>query len=169
MCAICAAAARSRSTRRGCARSLVTGEFGVGYVRQRFEDRAIGTIDGPAYSALITWSPTRLLDVSFKAEQIVTQTSDTSATGVLANNFQLGIDYELLRNVIVSVAGSIEKDRFHGQARNDQVATLDSRIKYLPNRFGTISVFHRFTERDSNIPTFSYQKHLVGFNATAQF
>jgi len=49
------------------------------------------------------------------------------------------------------------------------VATLDSRIKYRPNRFGTISVFHRFTERDSNVPTFSYQKHLVGFNATAQF
>jgi len=148
---------------------LVTGEFGVGYVRQRFEDRAIGTIDGPAYSAAITWRPTRLIDVNFKAEQIVTQTSDTSVTGVLANNFQLGVDYELLRNVVVSVAGSFEKDRFHGQPRRDEVATLDSRIKYLPNRFGTISVFHRFTERDSNVPTFSYQKHLVGFNATAQF
>ena len=148
---------------------LITGEFGVGYVRQRFEDRAIGTIDGPAYSAAITWRPTRLIDVNFKAEQIVTQTSDTSVTGVLANNFQLGVDYELLRNVVVSVAGSFEKDRFHGQPRRDEVATLDSRIKYLPNRFGTISVFHRFTERDSNVPTFSYQKHLVGFNATAQF
>jgi hypothetical protein len=148
---------------------LITGEFGVGYVRQRFEDRAIGTIDGPAYSAAITWRPTRLIDVNFKAEQIVTQTSDTSVTGVLANNFQLGVDYELLRNVVVSVAGSFEKDRFQGQSRRDEVATLDSRIKYLPNRFGTISVFHRFTERDSNVPTFSYQKHLVGFNATAQF
>ena len=124
---------------------------------------------GARCSAAITWRPTRLIDVNFKAEQIVTQTSDTSATGVLANNFQLGVDYELRRNVIVSVAGSIEKDRFHGQPRKDQVATVDSRIKYLPNRFGTISVFHRFTERDSNIATFSYQKHLVGFNATAQF
>lgn len=148
---------------------LVTGEFGVGYVQQRFEDRAIGTIDGPAYSALITWRATRLMDVSFKAEQIVTQTSDTSATGVLANNFQLGVDYELLRNVVLSVAGSYEKDKFHGQPRSDQVSTVDSRIKYLPNRFGSISLFHRFTERDSNVPTFSYQKHLVGFNATAQF
>jgi hypothetical protein len=148
---------------------LITGEFGVGYVQQRFEDRAIGTIEGPAYSAMLTWRPTRLIDVSFKAEQIVTQTSDTSATGVLANNFQLGVDYELLRNVVVSVAGSYEQDKFHGQPRNDQVSTVDSRIKYLPNRFGTISVFHRFTERDSNVSTFSYQKHLVGFNATGHF
>ena len=110
-----------------------------------------------------------MIDVNFKAEQIVTQTSDTSATGVLANNFQLGVDYELLRNIVVSVAGSVEMDKFHGQPRNDQVNTVDARIKYLPNRFGAISVFHRFTERDSNISTFSYQKHLVGFNATAQF
>jgi hypothetical protein len=149
--------------------NLITGEFGVGYVRQRFDDSAIGTIDGPSWSAMLTWRPTRLLDVSFKAEQLVTQTSDTSATGVIANSFQLGLDYELLRNVVVSVAGGIEKDQFHGQLRSDRVNIVDSRIKYLPNRFGSISLFHRYTDRNSNIPTFRYEKHLVGFNATAQF
>ena len=81
---------------------------------------AIGTIDGPAWSAMLTWRPTRMLDVNFKAEQIVTQTSDTSATGVIANSFQLGVDYELLRNIVVSVAGGAEKDKFHGQPRNDR-------------------------------------------------
>lgn len=148
---------------------LVTGEFGVGYAQQRFEDRAIGTIDGPTYRAVLSWRPTRLIDVSFKAEQTVTQTSDTSTTSVVANSLQLSIDYELLRNVIISVAGGIEKDRFHDQIRSDQVTTVDSRIKYLPNRFGTISLFHRYSQRDSNIPGFSYDKHLMGFNATAQF
>jgi hypothetical protein len=149
--------------------NLITGEFGVGYVRQRFDDSAIGTIDGPSWHAMLTWRPTRLIDVSLKAEQLVTQTSDTSATGVIANSVQLGVDYELLRNVIVSVAGATEKDEFHGQLRTDRVNTVDSRIKYLPNRFGTISLFHRYTDRNSNVPTFRYEKHLVGFNATAQF
>lgn len=148
---------------------LITGEFGVGYVQQRFQDQTIGTIDGPAYRAVLTWRPTRLIDVNFKAEQIVTQTSDTSATGVMANAFQLGVDYELLRNVVISVAGGYENDKFHGQLRTDKVSTVDSRIKYLPNRFGTISLFHRYTQRDSNVPGFSFDKHLVGFNATAQF
>ena len=69
---------------------LVTGEFGVGHVQQRFETAAIGTIDGRAWSAMLTRRPTRVLDVSVKVEQIVTQTSDTSVTGVIANNFQLG-------------------------------------------------------------------------------
>ena len=118
---------------------------------------------------MLTWRPTRMIDVNFKAEQIVTQTSDTSVTGVLANNFQLGVDYELLAQYRRVGCRQLEKDKFHGQPRNDQINTVDARIKYLPNRFGAISVFHRFTERDSNISTFSYQKHLVGFNATAQF
>jgi hypothetical protein len=85
--------------------NLISGEFGVGYVEQHFDDPSIGTIEGPSYRAKLTWRPTRLLDVHFKAEQLITQTSDTSATGVLANAMQLGLDYELRRNVILSVGG----------------------------------------------------------------
>lgn len=149
--------------------SLISGEFGAGYVQQRFDDLSIGTIEGPSYRAMLTWRPTRLVDVHFKAEQIVTETSDTSSTGVLANALQLGVDYELRRNVIVSLAGGYENDRFFGQQRKDKVITSDARIKYLINRYGAISLFHRYTERDSDIPAFSFDKHQVGINVTAQF
>jgi hypothetical protein len=124
---------------------------------------------GPSYRARLTWRPTRLLDVHFNAEQIVTQTSDTSATGVLANAVQLGLDYELRRNVIVSLAGGYENDRFFGQFREDNVVTSDTRIKYLANRFSAVSAYYRYTKRDSDIPVYSYDKHLVGMNVTAQF
>jgi hypothetical protein len=149
--------------------NLITGEFGVGYVQQRFDDPTIGTIAGPSYRARLTWRPTRLLDVHFNAEQLVTQTSDTSATGVLANALQLGLDYELRRNVIVSLAGGYEIDRFFGEVRKDDVITADARVKYLLNRFSSVSAYYRYTARDSDIAAFSYDKHLVGLNVTAQF
>jgi len=149
--------------------NLVTGEFGAGYVQQRFDDPTIGTVEGPSYRARLTWRPTRLLDIHFNAEQLVTQTSDTSATGVLANALQLGLDYELRRNVIVSLAGGYETDRFFGQQRKDRVTTSDARVKYLVNRFSSISAYYRYTARDSDIAIFSYDKHLVGMNVTAQF
>jgi hypothetical protein len=149
--------------------NLISGEFGVGYVQQHFDDPTIGTIDGPSYRARLTWRPTRLLDIHFKAEQLVTQTSDTSANGVLANALQLGLDYELRRNVIVSLAGGYETDRFFGQLRKDHVLTSDARVKYLMNRFASVAVYYRFTSRDSDIPVFSFDKHLVGLNVTAQF
>jgi hypothetical protein len=149
--------------------NLLSGEFGAGYARQRFDASSIGTIEGPSYRAMLTWRPTRLLDVHLKAEQIVTETSDTSSTGVLANAYQLGLDYELRRNVIISLAGGYENDRFFGQSRKDRVMTSDARIKYLMNRYGSISVFHRYTDRNSDIPSFSFDKHQVGINVTAQF
>jgi hypothetical protein len=149
--------------------NLISGEFGAGYVQQHFVDPTIGTIDGPSYRAKLTWRPTRLLDVHFNAEQIVTETSDSSSTGVLANALQFGFDYEVRRNVIFSLSGGYENDRFFGQLRKDHVISTDANIKYLLNRFGAISLFHRYTARDSNTPIFSFDKNQVGINVTAQF
>jgi hypothetical protein len=149
--------------------NLITGEFGAGYVQQRFDDPTIGTVEGPSYRARLTWRPTRLLDVHFNAEQIVTETADTSSVGVLADAVQLGADYELRRNVVVSLAGGYESDRFYGQLRKDQVITTDASIKYLLNRFGAISLFYRYTLRNSDIPAYSFDKNQVGINVTAQF
>lgn len=149
--------------------NLVTGEFGAGYVQQNFVDPTIGTIDGPSWRARMIWRPTRLLDVHFKAEQLVTQTSVTSATGVLANAVQIGADYELRRNVILSAAAGYETDRFFGQTRKDRVLTTDTRVKYLLNRFSSISAYYQFASRNSDVPVFTFDKHLVGLNVTAQF
>jgi hypothetical protein len=149
--------------------NLISGEFGAGYVQQRFVDPTIGTVEGPTYRARLTWRPTRLLDVHFNAEQLVTETADTSSVGVLANALQLGVDYELRRNVVVSLAGGYESDRFFGQLRKDHVITSDASVKYLLSRFGAVSLFHRYTARNSDIPAFSYDKHQVGINVTAQF
>jgi len=149
--------------------NLLSGEIGGGYVSQRFDDPTIGTISGPSYHASLLWRPTRLLDIHAKAEQLVTETSDTSSNGVLANAFQVGADYELLRNVVISLAGGYENDKFFGQTRSDKVTSTDARVKYMLNRFASVSIYHRYTDRKSDIPTFSYEKHLVGINVTAQF
>jgi hypothetical protein len=149
--------------------NLVTGEFGVGYVQQRFVDPTIGTVEGPSYRARLTWRPTRLLDVHVNAEQIVTQTSETSPNAVLANAVQLGLDYELRRNIIMSLAGGYENDRFFGQIRKDNVITSDARVKYLLNRFAAVSAYYRYTKRDSDLSAFTFDKHLVGVNVTTQF
>ena len=61
--------------------------------------------------------------------------------GVLADAVQLGLDYELRRNVILSLAGGYETDRFFGQLRKDHVITTDSSIKYLLNRFAPFPSF----------------------------
>lgn len=148
---------------------LVSGEIGFGYSRQDFDAPGIGTIEGPTYRALLTWSPTRTIDVHFRAEQIVTQASDTDATGIRADALQVGLDYEFRRNVVLSLSSTYERDKFFGQPRRDTVYSSMAEIKYLLNRFGSMSLRHRYLNRDSNIPSFVYDKHEVGLNVTAQY
>jgi hypothetical protein len=148
---------------------LNKGELGAGYMSQRFDSPSIGTIEGPAYRAMLTWSPSRQLDVYFNAEQVVTEASDTSTTGILANAVQLGFDYEFRPNVILSTAGTYERDSFKGQPRLDNLYIVDNRLKYMMNRVTSISFLYRFTRRDSSNDTASFDKHQIGLSAAARF
>ena len=148
---------------------LIKGEIAAGWAAQHFTSSAIGTIEGPAYRAMLTWSPTRRLDVHFNAEQAVTEASDTSSSGIRANALQVGFDYELRPNIVLSSAATYEKDKFFGQDRADNVYYADVELKYLMNQVTSVSLLYRYTVRDSSSPGFSYDKHQVGINASAQF
>jgi hypothetical protein len=148
---------------------LIVGEIGFGYASQRFDSPQIGTISGPAYRATLVWSPTRTVDVWFKAEELVAQVAETSVSAVRANAVQVGVDYELLRNIVVSVSGMYENDKFFGQTRDDNVYTTSVQLKYQPNRFSAISVRHKYLLRDSSSPLLGYDKHEIGLNVTARF
>jgi uncharacterized protein (PEP-CTERM system associated) len=148
---------------------LLKGEIGAGYASQRFDDPTIGTIEGPAYRAMLTWSVTRMLDLHFKAEQIVTEASDTVVGGIRADALQVGADYELRRNMVLSVSGTYERDRFYGEIRNDTVYSSLAELKYLLNRYSYISLQYQYFRRDSSDPSSSYDKHEVGLNVTAHY
>ena len=110
-----------------------------------------------------------MLDVHFNAEQLVTEASLTSTTGILANALQAGFDYEFRPNVILSAAGTYETDDFKGEDRSDKVYALDTQIKYLLNNVMSLSLQYRYLRRDSSLEDFSYDKHQVELNATARF
>ncbi|HEX5422886.1 MAG TPA: outer membrane beta-barrel protein [Candidatus Acidoferrales bacterium] len=147
---------------------LIKGEFAGGYRNQRFEADSIGTLQGPTYRAMLTWSPSRRLDIYFNAEQAVA-TFDTSLTAVLADAAQLGFDYELRRNVIFSTAAAYEKDHFKTQPREDNVYVVDAQLKYLLNNISSISLQYRFLRRDSSQAVSSFDKHYIGITAKAEF
>ena len=141
---------------------LIKGEIAVGYMEQYYLASSIGNLAGPTYRAMLTWSPSRLVDIHFNVEQVVTESSDTSATEILANAVQAGVDYEFRPNIVLSTTAVFEEDHFKGQLREDKVYGVDTRITYLLNNITSISLQYRFTRRDSNIPDVTFQKHQVG-------
>lgn len=148
---------------------LISGEVGAGYTSQLFDDPSIGTVAGPAYRALLRWSPTRSVDVTLKAEEITTEAVETIASGVRAQALMLGVDYELRRNVVLSTVGGYENDKFVGQDRQDQVFSATTSLQYLLNRFSSVSLQYKYVNRASNVPTAVYDKHEIGLDVTAHF
>ncbi len=149
--------------------SLIGGEVGAGYTSQRFDDPRIGTVAGPAYRALITWSPTRSLDIKLKGEEITTEAVDTITSAVRASAIQLGADYELRRNLIFSMSAAYEHDKFFGQVREDNVYAVNAGLDYLLNRISSVGLRYKFVRRNSNLPTSTYDRHEIGIDVTAHF
>lgn len=110
-----------------------------------------------------------MLDLHFKADRAVTQASDTVAGGIRVDAFQLGADYELRRNVVLSVAGTYERDKFFGLVRDDKVYSTLTELRFLINRYSYISAQHQYVRRDSSAPLGSYDKHEVGLSVTAHY
>jgi len=148
---------------------LISGEIGVGYTSQHFEDPTIGTVSAPAYRALLRWSPTRALDFTLKGEEITTEAVDTVTSAVRAQAVMLRADYSLRRNVVLSALGSYENDKFVGQDRQDNVYSTVLSVQYLLNRFSSIGLDYKYVNRKSNLTTATYDKHEVGLNVTAHF
>lgn len=148
---------------------LLTGEIAAGYADQRFDANTIADIVGPTYRFLLKWSPTRSLDVHFKAEHAVTDVVETSTTGARADAYQMGFDYEIRRNVIFSAAAIFERDKFFGSTRKDTVVSSIAELKYMLNRYLSVSLRHQYTNRDSNQLSFVYDRHEVMLTAAAQF
>jgi hypothetical protein len=99
----------------------------------------------------------------------VTEASDTVAGGIRADALQLGADYELRRDLVLSVAGTVERDKFFGETRNDNVFSTLTELKFMLNRYSSISLQHQYFQRDSSAAGSSYDKHEVGLNVTARY
>ena len=77
---------------------------------------------------------------------------------------------DVAKSISEGLARVVLSASVNGEVRDlTRPITSDASIKYLLNRFGSLSLFYRYTYRNSDIPAFSYDKDQVGINVTAQF
>ena len=78
------------------------------------------------------------------------------------------IEYELLRNVVVKGGGSFKQEEFQDTVRRDDITRWSAGVDYLLNRHLRVGARYDFVSRDSTIPIYTFDKHVVMFNVTAQ-
>lgn len=148
--------------------SLVSGEVFLGYLEQDFDSVALQDVDGIAAAVDLSWYVTPLTTINVGASSGVEQADTTGSGGFLAQTVELGVDHELLRNVIITSAVSFENDDFEGINRDEDVIGLDLGAEYLINRNVSLALDYAYEERDSNQAGRDYDRNQVGLTLRLQ-
>lgn len=146
---------------------LGTGE--VGYMSQTYENPAIPKVSGLSFKGELTWLATALLTVKVAAERSIAETVSPDYDARIDTAFGVRADYEFLRNVVLFSGIQFIHQDFRGTPRTDDVVKASAGVEYLMNRHLSTGIRYDFISRDSTIPVYSFDKHVVMFNVTAQY
>lgn len=147
---------------------LATGEIYAGYQSQDYSDVTLDNISGFAFGVDVEWYVTPLTTVRALASSSVEETINASASGYLSNSYGLGLDHELMRNVIVSADVGYTTDDYEGITRKEDTLTLDLGVDYLINRNFRAEFGYTYTNRESDTAGRSYDNNVVGISLKAQ-
>ncbi len=129
---------------------LTRGQLQVGYLNQEYDDARVGEASGLAVRSRLEWFPTQLATVTLVAERLIQDTGVIGAAGILTSRASAQLDYELLRNLIVTGRVNWVKDDYNGLDREDTYSGAMVGVNYLITRnvgvFGQYNFQTRSTE-----------------------
>lgn len=142
---------------------LISTDFLIGVFEQSFDDPTFGNIDGSTFQLGVTWDVTPLTTVTGSLSRSVQQSTLAATSGVLRSSAAVGINHELLRNLILSADFLGTRDDFRGTTREDEILDFSIGAQYLINRRVTAEVGLQAVERDSDLAAFDFDRNRIFF------
>ncbi len=153
--------------------SKVDGEVYVGYLGQNFDDPRLKTADGLSFGASLLWNVDGLTSVRGSISRSVEETIVTQASSFLQTSVSLGIEHELLRDVLLGASINYANQDYQNFGRVDNVYGVNLTGKYLVNRYLATSLNIGYTKKTSNAIGIAqlaeYEQALVAFKIRLQF
>ena len=136
----------------------LTGQFGVGYAIERFEDSGIDTLGGLTVDGQIDWSPVRLTTITATASTTLTGSTELGLGGSLTYAGSLAIRRDIRPNFSIngSVLGSI-RDFDGGQL--DRTIQLQTGAEWSLNRSWALLGQIGYEKVDSTDPANTYDAY----------
>lgn len=143
---------------------LLTGSAYVGYASRDYDRAGLDDPSGISLGLEVDWAVTQLTTVSAEAARQFQETTSVTASSRQRTSVGVGVDHELLRNLILSADAAVRLDEFEGNNREDQYLLLGAGATYLLNRNYYLRGGYDFVTRDSDNPggaNLDYDRHLV--------
>ncbi|MFZ4763275.1 MAG: outer membrane beta-barrel protein [Alphaproteobacteria bacterium] len=146
---------------------LAFADLGVGYLQQNYDRKQFNDISGLSVTADAYWNVTQMDTITAKLHRSVAETTVAGASGTTITSFGLGIDHELMRNVILSAGADYSHSQYEGLTREDDVYGITLGGKYLINRNLSVGAEYKYDDRSSDkaVDEFSRNTFLVNLKA----
>jgi hypothetical protein len=140
---------------------LLVGQLYAGYLQQTFDDTRFARAAGPAFGGAMQWFPTELTTVRFNTRRSVEETIIFGASSYTATRFGVGVDHELLRNLIVSADAVLDNNRYNNTPRTDRFWGVSLGAAYLMNRNVQLNASYVLAHRDSNLAGLGFTNNIL--------
>lgn len=147
---------------------LLFGDVFGGYRKRYYDDSRFDEVQGGVFGASMTWIPTRLTTVIVRVNNEVVETVSGQSSSFTGSGVSLGVDHELLRNLILSAGGSFRFDDYEGIDREEKNVGARFSADYLMNRYVRLGALYRFSYRESNVVNQDYTQNVVSLVLTLQ-
>jgi hypothetical protein len=141
----------------------------VGAEGLAFDNLAIDPINAFSFAANATWLVTPLLTASLSAGRSISEKVSQNFDARIDTSIRSTLDYELLRNVVVSAGAEYTFEEFIGPSGEDDVVELELGTKYLVNRWLELDLIGTYEQRDSFKTAEDFDRYMVWLNVTTQY
>lgn len=148
--------------------SLLTGEVFAGYLSRDYDEDVYGDFTGAAYGLSLDYAVTQLTTISGDVSRGIEEGFGTTPNPRDRSTFQIGVDHELLRNVILSARAEYRIDDYQETDREEDFYLFQAGATYTLNRNFYLRGTYTFSRRDSNQAGDDYDRNLIALRLGAQ-
>lgn len=135
---------------------VLVGEVFAGYTLRSFDDPTFADANELAFGAGLKWFPSMLTTVRLDAARTVEDTSITAASSFVSTRGEVGLDHEILRNLILSGRLGYENAEYLGVGRDDNILHGSLSGRYLINNNLHLDAGWEYIDRSSTVLPFEY-------------
>jgi hypothetical protein len=129
---------------------LLSGDIGIGYMSQSFDQTGVADEEGLAVNGRLQWFPTELLTITAAGSRQIGDAELAGVTSFIGTGATLTADYELLRNVIITGEAGWNNDEYSGIDREENRWRGTLGGDYLLNRVAALYVRYDHWDNDSS-------------------
>ena len=153
---------------------LLRGRLGLGYIYADFKDPNIESRGALGFQADLDYLVTELTTVKFSAQRYFQNVAAAVSPAALATEFDIGVDHELLRNVILSTSLSYRQSKFVILDTTSKGYGIEGGVRWLVSKHLRADASASYRNRKGNgeilgIPaarTFNQLQATFGFTIT---